>query len=242
MSYTLYCAPDNASLIIRMALEEMGLPYESHWVDRSHNEQSSPAFLGLNPQGLLPVLVSEDLQEPLFETGAIVLWLVQKHQALWPTSASQTGAALKWLFFISNTLHADLRALFYTERYVPDARLIPALRQGLRTRVMAHFSLLDQEIARHGGGCLLGDALTVCDIYLCMCARWARLYPRGDAMPSHAFAALPHVSALLVQFEHRPSVQKALALEGLTQADGRCFSLPSVPQAQLQAIMGTASQ
>ena len=175
MAYTLYCAPDNASFIIRMALEEMGLPYESRWVDRSQGEQSSPDFLGLNPQGLLPVLVSEDLREPLFETGAILLWLAQKHQALWPEQSADHGAALKWLFFLSNTLHADLRALFYTHRYLPDARLVPPLREGLRARVMTHFTLLDREMLGRRSPWLLGSALTVCDLYVAMCARWARL-------------------------------------------------------------------
>lgn len=240
MAYTLYYAPDNASLIIRMALEEMGLAYTAHRVDRSKSEQSSPAFMGMNPQGLLPVLVSEDLQEPLFETGAILLWLAQKHQALWPDQAAATGTALKWLFFISNTLHADLRALFYTERYLADATSIPVLRQGLRPRVLAHLGLLDQEIAKNGGTFLLGDRLSVCDLYIALCARWARLYPRGDAMAPNAFATLPHLGALLAEVERRPAVQKALALEGLTQADGCSFSLPQVPQAQLNAIVGTA--
>jgi glutathione S-transferase len=240
MAYTLYCAPDNASFIVRMALEEMGLPYESRWVDRSQGEQSSPTFLGLNPQGLLPVLVSDDLREPLFETGAILLWLAQKHQALWPEQAAETGAALKWLFFLSNTLHADLRALFYTHRYLPDARLVPPLREGLRGRVIKHFALLDREIAERGGPWLLGQTFTVCDLYAAMCARWARLYPLGDAMPQDAFNSLVQVSALATHIENRPAVRKALALEGLTQPDGACFSAPRVPQARLQAITGTA--
>lgn len=240
MSYVLYCAPDNASFIIRMALEEMGLPYDTRWVDRSQGEQSSPAFLGLNPQGLLPVLVSEDLHEPLFETGAILLWLAQKHRLLWPDHSAETGSALKWLFFLSNTLHADLRALFYTHRYLPDARLIPSLREGLRTRVMAHFTLLDQEMAGHGPW-LLGPSLTVCDLYAAMCARWARIYPLGDAMPIDAFASLPHVTALLARVEQRPAIRRVLALEGLNQPDSACFSAPRVPQERLQAITGTAS-
>lgn len=239
MAYTLYGAPDNASLIIRIALEEMGLAYASYWVNRAENEQSTPAFLGLNPQGLLPVLLSDDLHEPLFETGAILLWLVQKHGALWPKQAGDMGTALKWLFFLSNTLHADLRALFYTERYVLDASLVPALRQGLRQRVMGHFALLEQEIAHRQGTWLLGSDFTVCDVYLAMCARWARLYPKADPIPHPMFANLPHVMALLRQFELRAAVQKSLALEGLIQQDACCFSLPQVPAARLQAIIGS---
>ncbi|MCB1329029.1 MAG: glutathione S-transferase N-terminal domain-containing protein, partial [Maritimibacter sp.] len=69
----LHYAPDNASLIIRIALEELGLPYETRLVDRQAEAQKSPAYLALNPQGLIPVL--ETPEGPIFETAAILLWL-----------------------------------------------------------------------------------------------------------------------------------------------------------------------
>lgn len=53
--FTLHYAPDNASLIVRRVLEELGLPYRAALVDRRSVQQKSPAYLALNPQGLIPV-------------------------------------------------------------------------------------------------------------------------------------------------------------------------------------------
>ena len=53
-SLTLHYAPDNASLIVRLALEEAGLPYRTVLVDRAANAQRSPAYMALNPAGRIP--------------------------------------------------------------------------------------------------------------------------------------------------------------------------------------------
>ena len=78
--YVLHYAPDNASLIVRLALEELGVPYRTTLVDRATRQQDSAAFRALNPAGLIPVLETPD--GPLSETGAILLWLVERHGAL----------------------------------------------------------------------------------------------------------------------------------------------------------------
>ncbi len=67
--YALHYAPDNASLVIRLALEGMGLPYRKELVDRAHNAQDSAACRALNPNGLIRVLGTP--QCPIFGTAAI---------------------------------------------------------------------------------------------------------------------------------------------------------------------------
>ena len=52
----LHYAPDNASLVIRLALEELGIPYDTVLVDRRSGQQKSAGYLALNPNGLIPVL------------------------------------------------------------------------------------------------------------------------------------------------------------------------------------------
>ena len=68
--YTLHYAPDNASLIIRLALEAQGVAYDTCLVDRAAQGQSAPAYRALNPHGLIPALQTPD--GPMFETGAIL--------------------------------------------------------------------------------------------------------------------------------------------------------------------------
>ena len=56
----LHYAPDNASLIVRLALEQLRLPYETRLIDRAAAEQTSAAYRQLNPAGLIPVLETAD--------------------------------------------------------------------------------------------------------------------------------------------------------------------------------------
>ena len=88
----LHYAPDNASLCIRLALEELGLPYETVLVNRATHAQRSPAYLALNPNGLIPVLETPD--GPLFETGAILLWLADTHGGLRPFASDRSWRRL----------------------------------------------------------------------------------------------------------------------------------------------------
>ena len=226
MAYTLFYSPDSANVVVRMALEEIGAPYEALEVDRRQGAQRSPAFLKFNPQGLLPVLVDPAQDEPVFETAAILLHLADQHATLKPLHASARGRFLKWLFYLSNTLHADLRMLFYTERYAADALAEKALRARLHPRVLAHLALLEAELARHGGPWLLGDEVSVCDLYLAACVRWSQLYPRGDALGAHRLQDLPRLLALLHRLELRAPVRRAFAAEGIT---GPLFVDPQYP-------------
>ena len=226
MSYTLFYAPDSANIVVRMVLEELAVPYEALEVNSTHGSQRSEAFLRFNPQGQLPVLVDPTQDEPLFETAAILLHLADTHQALQLPPAGR-GRLLKWLFFLSNTLHADLRALFYSERYVATDSAIAPLRTALHRRVTEHCALLEAEIARHQGPYVLGAQPTICDFYVAACIRWAQLYPHGDALPSAQLAQYPRLMAMLRTLEQRPSVQKAYALEGM---DGSVFTAPNVPR------------
>ena len=80
--YVLHFAPDNASLIVRLALEEMGLSYRTALVDRAVRAQDGGTYRAVNPTGLIPAL--ETPQGVVFETGAILLWLGEVHGRMAP--------------------------------------------------------------------------------------------------------------------------------------------------------------
>ncbi|MES0825221.1 glutathione S-transferase family protein [Ruegeria sp. SCP11] len=210
--YRLHYAPDNASLVIRLALEEMGLPYETVLVDRRRNEQDSAAYRALNPNGLIPVL--ETPQGPIFETAAILLWLADTHEKLAPAPDSPDRAAfLKWLFFASNTLHADLRILFYAEKYI-DPRQAEALRTGIRPRLRQHLRVLDAE-AQQVPVWLNADQPSVLTYYLACQMRWMALYPAKSDRSWFQLADTPHLQMILTRLESRPATQAAIFAEGL---------------------------
>ena len=119
MPLTLHYAPDNASLCVRLALLALDLPFETQLVDRSQNAQNGPAYIALNPNGLILTLMTPD--GPIYETGAILLWLADQkpEQVFLAVADSSRGAHLAWLFWLSNTLHPALRITFYPTILLP---------------------------------------------------------------------------------------------------------------------------
>lgn len=201
--YTLHYAPDNASLIIRLALEHVGAPYRTALVDRSTQAQRSAAYLALNPNGLIPAL--ETPHGVLFETGAILLWLSEQHPGLLPAPGSAPrGPALTWLIYTANTLHAQLRMLFYTGLYTQgDTAPVIAQTQANLTRC---YVTLDAHLPADPGFAQ--------QAYLAACLRWSALY--GPA-PRDWFdlQTYPRLAALAAQMDAHPATAKACAAEGL---------------------------
>ncbi|WP_037309356.1 glutathione S-transferase family protein [Ruegeria halocynthiae] len=210
--YRLHYAPDNASLVIRLALNEMGLFYDTALVDRPGNGLNSPAYRALNPNGLIPVL--ETPQGPIFETAAILLWLADRHSQLAPAPDNPDRAAfLKWLFFASNTLHADLRILFYAEKYIEPSQA-DILRAGIRPRLRQHLGALDAE-AQNAPDWLHPDQPSVLTFYVACMMRWMALYPPGSDRSWFQLLDTPHLQKILMQLETRPATRAAIAAEGL---------------------------
>lgn len=208
MSYTLYYAPDNASLIVRIALEEMSLPYQTVLVDRAAREQQGVAYRAKIPSGKIPALDTPD--GIIFETAAILLWLCERHGQLAPTARSPKRAAfLKWLFFTSNTIHADLRALFYPETYAPE-QMIDAFHTMTSTRVGDALSVIDQHAAEWSGG----QTPNIIDIYVSVILRWCALYPKGRS-DWFNITRTPNLALIAENLETRPSVAAAVLAEGL---------------------------
>jgi glutathione S-transferase len=110
-----------ASMVPHILLEEIGMPYERVLVDRTVGAHKAPAYLQLNPNGLIPVLTDGDLV--LYETAAIVLHLCDTHPQA--RLAPEVGSAerahfYKWLVWCTNTLQATLIVYFYPERWMDE--------------------------------------------------------------------------------------------------------------------------
>lgn len=220
MTLILHYAPDNASLIVRLALEELGLPYEARLVDRSVRAQDSAAYRAINPHGLIPALETRD--GVLFETGAILTWLEGRAPgtlAPMPDDPAR-GDYLKWLFFISNTLQTTVRMIFYPEKYCPGHEA--ALRAQMCAQMVQY---LDRVEAAVRGPFFGGDRLSCIDLYLPPLLRWCALYP-GGGTDWFDIARIPALMQLCRNVEARPATLRAAAAEGLGDAP---FSAPAEP-------------
>ena len=206
----LFYYPGNASMAPHILLNELGVPFTLTLVDRAQNGQRSPDYLRLNPNGRIPVLVDGDLV--LFETGAIVLHLVDQHASAGLAPLHGTAARAhfyKWLLWLGNTLQPELMLFFYPERWLPsDAAAAAALRRVAQTHVGEMLAVLTSELQRHGGDWLLGETYSALDGYALMLCRWTR----DHAVPARAH---PVLSAYLHRLLSRPAVQRTLRAEEL---------------------------
>jgi GST-like protein len=92
-----------------IALEEIGVPYEVHHVHLDRNEQLAPSFLALNPNHKIPVLEDDDLV--IWESGAILLHLAEKHGKLLPADPAGRIAAIQYAFFQTGGIGPNLGRL-----------------------------------------------------------------------------------------------------------------------------------
>ncbi len=88
---------------VSIALEELGIPYEAHRVSFVENDQFSAEFLSLNPNNKIPAILDPDgpggAPLPLWESGAILLYLAEKTGKLMPADAAARWRTVQWLMF-----------------------------------------------------------------------------------------------------------------------------------------------
>ena len=204
----LHWFPGNASLAPHMLLEELGVPFELRLVDRTQDAQKSPAYLALNPNGTIPVLV--DGEFVLYETAAICLHLVDTHPqaGLAPALGTPERAHFyQWLIWMTNTLQATLMTWHYPERSADSADAIAQVKARAEQKIGGMLAQLDAELARHCEPWLL-ERFSALDPYALMLARWTRAFAR----PARS---LPLLGPYLQRVLARPAVARVFEREGL---------------------------
>src|ERR1700722_12653781 len=99
----LYSLPTPNGVKVSIMLEEIGLPYEVHLVSFDSNDQMSPEFLSLNPNNKIPAILDPNgpggAPLPLFESGAILIYLAEKTGQLMPPDPAGRYQTMQWLMF-----------------------------------------------------------------------------------------------------------------------------------------------
>ena len=211
MTLHLHYFPSNASFAPHILLEELGVPFQLDLVKRDEGALTSPEYLALNPNGLIPVLVDGDTV--LYETAAILLHLADTHPAshLAPRMASAERAQFyKWLVWLTNTLQPALITYFYPHRWVDAGNTegTAQVKASAEARIGPLLDQIEAQLAQHGGPWLLGEAYSAADPLCLMLCRWTRNFAR----PARS---LPHIGAYLQRMLARPAVQRAIATEAL---------------------------
>ncbi len=210
--FRLHHAADTAATAVRLALEEAGLKYDLAPINIDAGDNRTAAYLAINPNGMIPVLETPD--GAIFETGAILLWLADRHPqaGLFPApDAPGRASALKWLFWLANSLHPAERLLFYPERHIADVDGQPAaLRKATALRVAAMFDMLETGPDTQW---LEAEGPSILACYLAMLLRWPALYG-GDAS-WYQRANWPRLMRFAARFEARPAVRRVAEVEEL---------------------------
>ncbi|WP_321846543.1 glutathione S-transferase family protein [Paraburkholderia bannensis] len=192
---------------VRWALEEVGQPYEVRLV--SFAAMKAPAHRARHPFGQIPTYEDGDLC--LFESGAIVLHIAQRHAGLLPDEANARARAIAWMFAALNTVEPpilELQTLKFQERDKPwyEARL-PLVEDRIRGRL----GELAECLAAGGwldGGFSAGDLMMVTVLL--------RLRASG------LLDEFPALAAYVARGEARPAYRRAfdaqLALFNSTQS------------------------
>jgi glutathione S-transferase len=207
--YTLYYQPGAASLVVHLALLEIGVPHQLHKVELPVDPKRDAEYLRLNPRGQVPTLIIDG--QPYFESAALLMTLADRHVEahLAPASNSPLRPAYyQWIVFLATALGAPFRQHFYP----PDLgheELPPTVGNALRRKIEAGFALLNEHLSAHGPY-MLGADFSAVDLLAIMYMRWSRNLPK----PATAWPAL---KAYADRVRTRPSWKKLYEIEGLTE-------------------------
>jgi len=211
----LYSLPTPNGVKVSIMLEEIGLPYEPHLVDIGKDENKTPEFVSLNPNGKIPAILDPNGPDGtpvgLFESGAILVYLAEKTGKLLPADAAGRYETLAWVFWqmggpgpmfgqvgffhkFAGRAYDDKRPL---ERYVAESKRLLAV--------------LEARLA--GRDWIMGDQYTIADVSL---LGWVRnligFYEAADLVD---YARLKAVPAWLDRGLARPAVQRGLRIPSL---------------------------
>ncbi|GAB1719397.1 MAG: glutathione S-transferase [Nitrosospira sp.] len=179
---------------VRWALEEAGQPYEVRLV--SFRAMKEPAHLALHPFGQIPTYEEGDLA--LFETGAIVFHIAERHAGLLPVDANARARAITWMFAAVNTVEPPILELGTARLMEGDKpwnkERLPLVKERIRNR-------LDQLSTYLGDADWLDGAFSAAD--LMMVSVLLRLNPSG-ILDEH-----PNLAAYVARGESRPAYKRA---------------------------------
>jgi glutathione S-transferase len=117
----LYSAATPNGYKASIALEELELPYELHWLKLSDGDQKQPWFLKINPNGKIPAIVDREAGNfAVFESGAIMIYLAEKTGRLLPADAKGRSTVIQWLMFQMGGLGPMMGQANVFYRYFPE--------------------------------------------------------------------------------------------------------------------------
>ncbi|MFJ2325417.1 MULTISPECIES: glutathione S-transferase family protein [Pseudomonas] len=208
----LYSLPTPNGVKVSIMLEEIGLPYEPHKVAFDANDQHSPEFLSLSPNNKIPAILDPHGPQgqplPLFESGAILIYLADKSGQLLAQEGALRYETIQWLMFQMGGIGPMFGQLGFFNKFAgkdyedkrPRDRYVDESKRLLK--------VLDGRL--EGRDWIMGERYTIADIAT---FPWVRnligFYEAGDLVGISNF---PNVTRVLERFLARPAVIRGLTI------------------------------
>jgi GST-like protein len=191
---------------VHIALEELGLPYSVTAVNIGEGDQFKPEFLAINPNHRIPAIVDDDglggPNFPLFESGAILIYLAEKAGRLIPNEPAARYTCLQWLMFQMAGVGPMFGQANHFANYAPEK--IPYAIERYRNETRRLLRVLDKRLseAKH----LAGRDYSIADIATFPWVRSAAATGHVDINET------PAVKNWLEGIAARPAVERGLAV------------------------------
>ncbi|KQV50743.1 glutathione S-transferase [Pelomonas sp. Root1217] len=208
----LYSLPTPNGVKVAIALEEIGLAYEPHLVKFDTNDQLSPEFLSLNPNNKIPAIIDPNgpggQPLPLFESGAILIYLADKTGQLLPADPARRYEAIQWLMFQMGGIGPMFGQVGFFHKFAGKDYEDKRPRDRYLAEARRLLNVLDVHLK--GRDWLIGDEYTIADI-----ATWPWVnnligfYGAGELV---GYADFAEVDRVLKAFLARPAVQRGLKI------------------------------
>jgi GST-like protein len=206
----LYSLPTPNGVKVSIMLEETGLPYEPHLVRFDANDQLSPEFVALNPNNKIPAILDPNgpggKPLPLFESGAILLYLAEKAQRFLPQDAAGRYETIQWLMFQMGGVGPMFGQVGFFHKFAGKDFEDKRPRDRYVGEAKRLLGVLDRHLA--GRSWMLGDTYTIADIAI---FPWVNVlntfYGAGDLVGMKDFR---EVNRVLEVFLARPAVVRGL--------------------------------
>ena len=193
----LYSSPTPNGYKVSIMLEETGLDYTLHPIDMAKMEQKEPAFLVLNPNGRIPVIVDHDNDDfAVFESGAILLYLAEKTGQLLPLEEKARSRVIQWLMFQMGGIGPMMGQANVFYRYFEEK--IPSAIHRYQHEGLRLLTVLDSRLAGREYIC---EEYSIADI---ACWPWASTH----AWSGIEIDGLVNLQAWLDRVGQRPAVVK----------------------------------
>ncbi|MEM6387382.1 MAG: glutathione S-transferase family protein [Pseudomonadota bacterium] len=203
----LFVAPNTCARVPTIALEEIGVPFETELVRTTANQQNSPEFLKINPKGKVPALLIDGT--PLTENVAILTWLNAKYPdaKLLPATSDplETVKQTADLAFFAGTVHPTITRIAMPIKFIDDKALsFEIIRPKGIEAMIPIMSMINTRLET--GPWWYGSEWSAVDGYLYWA--WGRI--TGVGFPSDDF---PNIRRHQDLSNDRPAVQRAMARE-----------------------------